>query len=90
MVDQAVMTPFGSALFYTAAKLMDLQPQAIAPTLRVIILSMPNAVDPLDPYCKEGCELQMLALARTETRSSGTDNIVCLILDRFSLQDGFF
>lgn len=29
------MTPFGSALFYTAAKLMDLQPQAIGPTLKV-------------------------------------------------------
>lgn len=29
------MTPVGSALFYSAAKLMDLQPQAIVPTLKV-------------------------------------------------------
>ena len=35
VVDQIVMTPFGSALFYSAAKLMDLQPHAIGPTLKV-------------------------------------------------------
>lgn len=29
------MTPFGSALFYACAKLMDLQPQAVVPTIQV-------------------------------------------------------
>lgn len=33
------MTPFGSALFFASAKLMDLQPNAIMPTIKVMYLS---------------------------------------------------
>ncbi len=34
-LDQSFMTPIGTSLFFAAAKLMDMQPHAVVPTIKV-------------------------------------------------------
>jgi len=34
-LDQTIMTPIGTSLFFAAAKVMDMQPQAVVPTIKV-------------------------------------------------------
>jgi len=39
-LDQSIMMPVGTILFFAAAKLMDMQPQGVVPTIQVNLTTL--------------------------------------------------